>query len=89
MPTQTFKILKETKVISEHVTDSIKVYNKIKKQIKEALQGREMTIFEIAETTGLSKDIVTYNLMTMLKYGDVKAGEPDEDDEYYYYKLNK
>ncbi len=87
MPTQTFKILKETKVIPEHVRESMKLFNKIKKQIKGALKEGQKSINEIAEATGLKSDIVTYNLMTLLKYGDIAAGEPDEDDEFYYYKL--
>ncbi len=87
MPTQTFKKLKETKTVPDSLRASMKAYNKIKRQIKEALKDGEKNINDIAKFTNLSSDIVTYNLMTMLKYGDIVAGEMDEDDEFYFYKL--
>ena len=87
MPTQTFKILRETREVPAHVKEGMKAYNKIKREIKKALKEGEKNIKAIAEATGLAPDVVTYNLMTMLKYGDVVAGEIDEDEEYFFYKL--
>ena len=87
MATQTFKILRETRTVPVHVKENMKAYNKIKRIIKNALKEGPKKINEIAKVTELAPHVITYNLMTMLKFGDVVTGDMDEDDEYYYYKL--
>ncbi len=86
---KTFKILKEKKGVPEHVKESMKADNKIKKAIKKALKEKPLTINEIAKNTNLENKVVTYYLMTMIKYGDVVPGQIDEMDEYYFYTLKK
>ena len=85
--TKTINIIKEKRTVPEHVKQRMKEFNKIKKAIKNSLKDGQKTIPEIAEATELPQDVVTYNLMTLIKYGDIIAGEIDEDDEYFYYKL--
>ena len=85
--TKTIDIIKEKRTVPEHVKQRMKTFNKIKKTIKNSLKEGQKTIPEIAEATELPQDVVTYNLMTLIKYGDIIAGEIDEDDEYFYYKL--
>jgi len=53
------------------------------------LKEGDYTIPELAAKTGLPLEIVTYNLMTLRKYGDVITGELDDMDEYFYYKLKQ
>lgn len=85
--TKTIDIIKQKRTVPEHVKQRMKSFNKIKKTIKNSLKESQKTIPEIAEATELPQDVVTYNLMTLIKYGDIIAGEIDEDDEYFYYKL--
>jgi len=89
MATQTFKIRKEKHGVPEGVKEKLKAYNKIKREIKGALKDGKKNINEIAEAIDVSSDIVTYNLMTMLKFGDVVVDGVDEDEEYYFYSLKK
>ncbi|MEA2041348.1 MAG: hypothetical protein U9N85_02185 [Bacteroidota bacterium] len=89
MATQTFKIRKEKYGVPEGAKENLKAYNKIKRKIKKALKEGKKNINEIAEIIDVPSDIVTYNLMTMLKFGDVVVDGIDEDDEYYFYNLKK
>ena len=89
MPTQTFKILREKQGVPEHVKANMKEYNKLKREIKAALKEGKKNINEIAKISNLPPHVVTYNLMTMLKFGDVIVDGMDEDDEYYFYNLKK
>jgi len=73
--------------VIEDVKARVKAFAGSKRAIKKALQEGEKTIPEIAGETGMSPAEVTYYLMTMLKYGDVAAGDMDDDDEYYFYRL--
>lgn len=80
---------KENGLQSKDVKARVKEFAGIRRAIKKALESDEKTIPQIAEETGMPPAAVTYYLMTMLKYGDVSAGEMDEDDAYYFYRLKR
>ena len=84
---KTIDVMKEKRKVSQSVKDRIKAFNKLKKKILKSLEDGEKTIPEIAKEMEDDIDVITYNIMTLLKYGFVEAGEIDDDDEYYYYKL--
>ena len=84
---KTIDVMKEKRKVSERVKNNIKAFNKLKKEILKSLEAGEKTIPEIAKGIESDIDVITYNLMTLLKYGFIEAGELDDDDEYYYYKL--
>jgi len=84
---KTIDIIKEKREVSEAVKNGVKVYNKLKKQILKSLEGGEKTIPEIAKEMEDDISSITYHLMTLLKFGFIEAGEIDDNDEYYYYKL--
>ena len=86
---KTIDVMKEKRTVSPEVKERIKAFNKLKKLILKSLESGEKTIPEIAKEIELDSDLVTYNLMTLLKYGFIEAGEIDDDDEYYYYKLKE
>ncbi len=81
--------MKEKRSVPDSVKEKIKTFNRLKKQILAVLESGQKTIPEIVSETGLEVDVVTYNLMTLLKYGHVVVGDLDDDDEYYYYELKK
>ena len=84
---KTIDVMKEKRKVSQSVKDNIKAFNKLKKKIIMSLETGEKTIPEIAKEMEDPIDAITYILMTQIKYGTIEAGEIDEDDEYYYYKL--
>lgn len=84
---KTIDVMKEKRKVSQNVKDRIKAFNKLKKKILASLKEGDKTIPEIAGGIEDDIDAVTYNLMTLLKYGFIEAGEIDDDDEYFYYKL--
>lgn len=84
---KTIDVMKAKRKVSQRVKDNIKAFNKLKKQILKSLESGEKTIPELAKEMEDDIDAITYNLMTLIKYGFIEAGELDEDDEYYYYKL--
>ena len=84
---KTIDVMKAKRKVSQRVKDNIKAFNKLKKKILKTLEAGEKTIPEIAKEMEDDIDAITYNLMTLLKYGFIEAGDIDDDDEYYYYKL--
>ncbi|MBN2776471.1 MAG: hypothetical protein JXR36_02445 [Bacteroidales bacterium] len=86
---ETFKIKRETHQVSQEVKDGLKAYNKIKKQIVEAIGDEELTIPQIAEKLSMSKPETLYYVMSLLKFGIVQTAGIDDMDEYYFYKLKK
>jgi len=84
---KTIDVMKAKRKVSQRVKDNIKAFNKLKKKILKTLEEGEKTIPEIAKEMEDDIDAITYNLMTLLKYGFIEAGDIDDDDEYYYYKL--
>ena len=83
----TISHMKEQREVPGVVRERMKEFRRIKKMILEALKPDPMTIPEIAEKTGLRKDIVTYNLMTLRKFGEIETDRVDDMDEYYYYRI--
>ena len=69
--------------------ERVKKYNGIKKTIKKALEGEELTIQEIADKTGIKPEDVTYYLMTMRKFGEIEYVDDDDVDEYYSYRIKE
>lgn len=86
---KTIDIIKKKRTVSDDVKEKMKYFNKIKRQILKSLETSEKTVPQIAEETGLPLDVVTYHLMTLQKYGNIEAGDVDDMDEYYFYKLKK
>ncbi len=86
---KTIDVMKGKRTVSVEVKNRIKAFNKLKKLVLKSLESGEKTIPEIAKEIEIDSDAVTYNLMTLLKYGFIEAGEIDDDDEYYYYKLKE
>lgn len=84
---KTIDIIKQKRTVSPGVRESIKVFNKLKKKISKVLEEGQKTIPEIANEIDADIEIVTFNLMTCLKYGTIEVGDIDDNDEYYYYKL--
>lgn len=76
-------------VIPVAVKQHHKDYHQMRKQIKQVLQEDAGTIPGIASKTGIPSDQVLFVVMTMRKYNEVETGEPDDLDEYYFYKLKE
>ncbi len=73
--------------VSQELKEQQKEYRQIKKAILKSLETEPKSIPQIAEETGISQDIITFNLMTLRKYGEVETDELDDMDEYFTYKL--
>lgn len=86
---KTFRYLREKREVSQAVTDKLKQFTRIKKEILGALKEKDMTIFELSQKLAMPKHEVVYYLMTLVKYGSVETGDIDDMDEYYSYKLKK
>lgn len=85
----TFKVKRETHQVSQTVKNNLKAYNSIKKKIIEAIGNEELTIPQLAEKTGISKDEALYYTMSLLKFGFIETVRLDDMDEYYIYKIKK
>jgi hypothetical protein len=81
--------MKKRRDIPERARERVKEYAGIKKRIKKALEGKGLTIPEIAEETGMKPEDVTYYLMTMRKFGEVEYIDDDDVDEYYSYHVKE
>jgi len=81
--------MKAQREVPAEVKERVKSYNAIKKSIKKALEGKELSIPEIAEETGMKQEDVTYYLMTMRKFGEVEFVDDDDVDEYYSYRIKE
>ena len=84
---KTAKYLKEKRPVPKAVTEQLKQFTKIKKNILNALKEGDKTIPQLAEALNMPKDEVLFQLMSLLKYGFVETGEIDDMDEYFYYKI--
>jgi len=86
MEKSTLKALRERGVKPKPETiERLKEQRQIRKKITESLKGGAKTIPQIAKETGLPSPIVTWFLMSMLKYGEVE--ECGEEGDYYLYRL--
>ncbi len=89
MERNTAKILKEKRPVPREVTERLKYFTKMKKQILNALKDGDKTVPMLSEELGIPADEVMLHLMSLLKYGQVETGEQDDMDEYFYYKIKK
>ena len=81
----TVKILRKKGVKPrDEVIERSKEQRKIMKQIAEILKSNPKTIPEVADEIKMPSGIVTWYIMTMHKYGKVKAVE--EVNGYFEYK---
>ena len=71
------------------VKERRKENSRIDKLILKSLESGPKTIPQIARETRLADDVVTYNLMTLRKYGKLETGEIDDMDEYFSYQLKQ
>ncbi len=83
---KTIDKIKEKREVPESLKQKVKETGRIQRTILGSLKEEPKTIPGIAEDTGLESHVVTYHLMTMLKFGKIEVGEIDDMDEYYYYK---
>ncbi len=86
---KTINIIKETRKVPAHVTETRKKYMQIRKAILEALKEESKTVPQIAAQTSLPLPETTYYLMSLLKFGEIAVDALDDMDEYYTYKLTK
>lgn len=86
---KTIDIIKEKRKVAETLKAHVKEHNKNKKAILNALKEGPKSIPQIAEVSGLPLDTVTYQLMTLRKFGQVETGELDDMDEYFNYRLTE
>lgn len=86
---KTYKYLREKRDISQSAKDNQKLFSNIKKTVLEALKEGDMTIEQITQKLSMPKDEVVFYVMTLVKYGHVKAGAVDDMDEYFTYKLTE
>jgi len=86
---KTINHIKKIRTVSDKVKAKRKEFNRIKKLLLKALEAGPKTIPQLAEEVELSIDVITFQLMTLRKYGDVETGEIDDMDEYFFYKLKQ
>lgn len=75
--------------VEEKSVLQMKEFPQLWKDIASTIDGEKKTIPEITKVLGTEGETVTYNLMTMYKYGVVVTDGMEEDMEYYYYTLKK
>jgi hypothetical protein len=69
------------------VTSRMKAQRQAVKAIKARLTGVELTVPELAATTGLPVSEVLWYVATLKKYGEVLEGP--KDGSYYRYRLSQ
>ncbi|MBN3034597.1 MAG: winged helix-turn-helix transcriptional regulator [Bacteroidales bacterium] len=86
---KTIDQIKQNRKVSEELKEKVKEEGRIHREILKSLKEKSMTIPQIAQETGLAMKVVTYHLMTLMKYGKIVAGEMDDMDEFFNYKLKE
>jgi len=89
MAGKTIDIIKTKRKVAEPLRQRHKEYMALRRKIREALADGEATIPQIAHKTGIPADQVVFVVMTLRKFDEIVAGEMDDMDEYYYYKLSE
>ncbi|MDD3507841.1 MAG: hypothetical protein PHY27_05400 [Parabacteroides sp.] len=74
---------------SPQALDNLKEFNRIKKQMLDALQSEDLTVKMMTEKLNMPTNEVVFHLLSLVKYGLVVTGEIDDMDEYYTYKLKR
>lgn len=86
---KTAKYLREKRGVSDQAKEKLKAFNRIKKQIVDALSEEELTIEQLGAKLNIPKSDIVYQIGTLVKYGVLAVGDIDDMDEYFTYKLNK
>lgn len=86
---KTIDVIKQKRSVSAEQKQRLKECNQVKKLVFKSLESEAKTIPQIAAETELPLDVVTFFVMTLRKYGNIEAGEIDDMDEYFFYKLKK
>lgn len=86
---KTVDYIKKNHIVPDEVKANVKEFIKLKKIILKTLESEHKTIPQISQETNIPIHIITKNLMTLIKYGNIKVGEMDETDEYYFYEFIK
>jgi predicted ArsR family transcriptional regulator len=86
---KTVKYLKEKRPVPKEVKEQLKSFTRTKKLILNSLMESDKTIPELAEKLKIPAHEITYQLMSLLKYGMVETGEIDDMDEYFQYKIKE
>ena len=81
--------LKGKIVVPDEIKEKSKHFAKMKSTIKAALKSGPKTIPEIASETRLPLGTVTYYVMSLNKFGEILAGNDNEDDYYSYHVPEK
>ncbi len=87
--TKEITIEKEKEEIKKETERKMKELPEIWTNILKTLETEQKSIPQIADELNLPQPVVTYNIMTLVKYGYIIPGEMDEMDEYYLYELQK
>ena len=85
----TFKIKRESHVVSPQAKERQKTYNTIKKKIIEAMGDEEMSVPQIAEKINMNKTETLYYVMSLLKFNVIQTVRLDDMDEFYLYKIKR
>jgi biotin operon repressor len=85
--TPTLDLVKKERQVPAAVKENLKHFNRMKRAIRQALEGGPLTIPELADKLEIDRAEVTYYIMSLRKYGLVTAGEQDDIDEYFNYQL--
>ncbi|MBN2524192.1 MAG: FAD-dependent oxidoreductase [Bacteroidales bacterium] len=76
-------------IISEESGRKMKELPEIWNTILQSLEQEQKTISQIVQETDIPASLITYHIMTLVKYGYVNPSGMDDMDEYYYYELKK
>jgi heterodisulfide reductase subunit A len=80
---------KQEEMIPGESDRKMKEMPEIWKTILTSLEQEQKPISRIALDTNLPLSVVTYHIMTLVKFGYVAPAEMDDMDEYYLYELKK
>lgn len=86
---KTIDEMKKQREVPGALREGVKEFARIRKAILTALKAKPMTIPQIADESGIEPDVIMYHLMTLRKFGEVEAGDMDDMDTYYYYRVKE
>jgi len=84
---KTIDFIKKKRSVDARVKENLKTTSRIQRMILKSVQSGPRTIPQIAEETELEQHIITYHLMTLIKYGKIEVDSLDDMDEFYLYRL--
>ncbi len=87
--TKEITIEKEKEEVKEETETKMKDMPEIWTNILKTLETEQKNIPHIAKELNIPQPVITYNLMTLVKYGYIKPSRIDDMDEYYLYELKK